>query len=36
MAAPFPSMAHRKWRVAAFVPDHSNGWYAMDFHHLSF
>ena len=32
----FPSMVHRQWRVAAFVPDHSNGWYAMGFHHLSF
>jgi hypothetical protein len=25
-----------RYPVAAFVPEHSNGWFAMDFYHLSF
>ena len=24
-----------QWHKAAFVPEYSNGWLAMDFHHLS-
>jgi hypothetical protein len=25
-----------QWRFAVFVPGHSNGWLAMEFHHLSY
>ncbi|GAB6905119.1 hypothetical protein DESC_700054 [Desulfosarcina cetonica] len=32
----FPSTISRQWHRAAVVPDHSNGWYAMESHHLSF
>lgn len=32
----FPSTMGRQWHCAAVVPDHSNGWYAMELHHLSF
>jgi len=32
---PFPGFP-TQWSYAAFVPAHSNGWLAMDLHHLSY
>jgi hypothetical protein len=33
---PLPVTSKKSGNVAAFVPDHGNGWHAMDSHHLSF
>ena len=33
---PFPGSLRPQWDCAAFVPAYSNGWLAMDLHHLSY
>jgi len=34
--APSLQAKARKWPSAVLVPDHGNGWHAMESHHLSF